>query len=201
MPSASTTESRPGPLRIVIGGDAAATATTFVEIDCHEGRDLYVSHTITGSTGGYVTLEHLMGTTGRQLGDAGGYWGWQRATSATRTTNVVTVTFPAAHLMTTQQYVVVAGFPDTTFNGVFKIASVPGGGTTLTYACTGSNGSTTGGSCYNVQVVAAHSGGTDIPAANTVTSYSCVFYDVSPFVMLTCNVADGTAQVYAQVLG
>lgn len=58
-------------------------------------------------------------------------------TNRARASNVVTLTFAAAHKFFVGQQITVAGLADSTFNGLFTVASVPTS-TTLTYANTGS---------------------------------------------------------------
>jgi hypothetical protein len=65
--------------------------------------------------------------------------------SASRTSNVVTLTFVAAHGVVADSVIQVAditGSSGTTMNGVYSVATVPTS-TTLTYASTGTNGSGT----------------------------------------------------------
>jgi DNA-binding beta-propeller fold protein YncE len=63
--------------------------------------------------------------------------------------NVVTITTTAAHGFSVGQTVVIAGVSDTTFNGTFTIASVPSA-STFTYAQTGSNATSGGGTASSV---------------------------------------------------
>src|SRR6266581_1558088 len=63
---------------------------------------------------------------------------------AARATNVVTVTTTMAHGLTAGQTVVIAGVADTSFNGTFTISTVPST-TTFTYAQTGTNATSGGG--------------------------------------------------------
>lgn len=63
-------------------------------------------------------------------------------TNRARASNVVTLTFAAAHKFFVGQQITVAGLADSTFNGLFTVTSVPSS-TTLTYANTGSTVTTT----------------------------------------------------------
>src|SRR5713226_7152874 len=63
---------------------------------------------------------------------------------AVRTANVVTITTTSPHGLGTGQSVTIAGVSDSSFNGTFTIASVPST-TTFTYAQTGSNATSGGG--------------------------------------------------------
>src|SRR5713226_4663491 len=63
---------------------------------------------------------------------------------AARATNVVTITTTMAHGLTAGQTVVIAGVTDSSFNGTFTISTVPST-TTFTYAQTGTNGTSGGG--------------------------------------------------------
>src|SRR2546427_11448632 len=107
---------------------------------------------------------------------------------AARSTNVVTITTTMAHGLTAGQTVVIAGVADSSFNGTFTIATVPST-TTFTYAQTGTNATSGGGTvsagtvkwfANNVEAVTAASGtisplgvytapSTTLPPANTVS--------------------------------
>src|SRR5712692_8114401 len=63
---------------------------------------------------------------------------------AVRAANVVTITTTSPHGLGTGQSVTIAGVSDSSFNGTFTIASVPST-TTFTYAQTGSNATSGGG--------------------------------------------------------
>ncbi len=63
---------------------------------------------------------------------------------AARATNVVTVTTTMAHGLTAGQTIVIAGVGDSSFNGTFTISTVPST-TTFTYAQTGTNATSGGG--------------------------------------------------------
>lgn len=107
---------------------------------------------------------------------------------AARATNVVTITTTMAHGLTAGQTVVIAGVGDSSFNGTFTISTVPST-TTFTYAQTGTNATSGGGTVSagtvkwfvnNVEGGNAASGtistlglytapSTTLPPANTVT--------------------------------
>ena len=63
---------------------------------------------------------------------------------AVRAANIVTITTTSPHGLGTGQSVTIAGVSDSSFNGTFTIASVPST-TTFTYAQTGSNATSGGG--------------------------------------------------------
>ncbi len=63
---------------------------------------------------------------------------------AARATNVVTITTTMAHGLSAGQTVVIAGVGDSSFNGTFTISTVPST-TTFTYAQTGTNATSGGG--------------------------------------------------------
>lgn len=65
-------------------------------------------------------------------------------TTASRTSNVVTITTAAAHGFPVGMSVLISGVTDTSFNGTFTIASVPSS-TTFTYAQTAADASSSGG--------------------------------------------------------
>lgn len=72
-------------------------------------------------------------------------------TGAVRTANVVTITTTAAHGLSVGSVVVIAGVTDTTFLGIFLVASVPTT-TTFTYALTAADASSGGGTVSNISV-------------------------------------------------
>src|SRR5713226_6606267 len=63
---------------------------------------------------------------------------------AARSTNVVTITTTMAHGLSAGQTVVIAGVGDSSFNGTFTVSTVPST-TTFTYAQTGTNATSGGG--------------------------------------------------------
>ncbi len=63
---------------------------------------------------------------------------------AARATNVVTITTTMAHGLSAGQTVVIAGVGDSSFNGTFTVSTVPST-TTFTYAQTGTNATSGGG--------------------------------------------------------
>ena len=68
---------------------------------------------------------------------------------AVRASNVVTITTAAAHGFQSSGSVVIAGVSDASFNGTFTISSVPST-TTFTYAQTGTNATSGGGTAASV---------------------------------------------------
>ncbi len=70
---------------------------------------------------------------------------------AVRATNVVTITTTAAHSFAVGNTVTVTGVTDTTFSGSFTIVSVPTA-TTFTYAQTGADATSGGGTVVNISV-------------------------------------------------
>lgn len=74
-------------------------------------------------------------------------------TGASRTSNVSTFTTTVAHGFTVDQKVTVAGVTDTTFNGTFRILTVPTT-TTFTVDNTGANGTSGSGTVVEVDLTA-----------------------------------------------
>lgn len=70
--------------------------------------------------------------------------GLRSISAIARASNVVTVTTSAPHDFSTGRTITIAGVTDTSFNGTFTIASVPSA-TTITYAQTASDATSSGG--------------------------------------------------------
>lgn len=71
--------------------------------------------------------------------------GYSDISAAVRASNVVTITTTLDHSFKVGQSVVIAGVTDTSFNGTFTIVSVPSDNT-FTYAQSGTNATSSGGS-------------------------------------------------------
>ena len=111
---------------------------------------------------------------------AGNIAGPENIISASRASNVVTVTTGSNHGYSTGQFVSINGAANTTFNGVFRLLSASGN--TFTYSQIGANASFTSGTppatAVLVQEVTIAETDTAPPGYNTVKStfvaYTCV---------------------------
>ncbi len=122
------------------------------------------------------------------------------STGAARSNNVVTITTTAAHNFVVGQVVTISGVTDTSFNGTFFIQTVPSS-TTFTYAQTGSNATSGGGTVSStaVQVKAAAVADTTKSDTATVSVESGISISVSP---KTATVGTSeTFQFFATVTG
>jgi len=188
----------------IVHAFSGITATDSVEVNCLHATLLWVMHHISGATGGYVSIKHRSKSSAQAANEATyGNGDAVAITSLTRATNVVTVVTAAAHGMVTGNKVVVRGPKGSqTFDGEFAIASVADT-THLTYAQTASDEVALGGYCSEiVEVSPPTTGGrnNNIKTSNTATSYTSIFADPSPYVMLTCNVGAGTHHVSVQAM-
>lgn len=103
--------------------------------------------------------------------------------SISRTSNVVTLVTDSAHNYTVGMATVVAGVTDSSFNGAFFVASVPNS-TTITYAQTAGDASSSGGTATNATSTeartaaggdAADSRGIRSPNLTTTTTWVSVY--------------------------
>lgn len=90
------------------------------------------------------------------------------STSLSRTSNIVTVTVTAAHRFAVGNVITISGVTDTSFNGTFTVASVTGN-TTFTYAQTGPNATSSGGTAAQTAPISSISC-TDTFTVNITTS-------------------------------
>jgi len=86
-----------------------------------------------------------------------GVVGFSVITSISRTSNVVTVTTSLYHTFKVGQSVVIADVTNTSFNGTFTITSVPSV-TTFTYAQSGTNATSSGGTVTHLGTPVANQG-------------------------------------------
>ena len=128
---------------------------------------LYVLNTLYFSNGGATNEDQkkLIGTTVSKWGidapsaaptvstaDAAAAFTIDAApTGASRTSNISTFTTTAAHGFTVDQKVTVAGVTDTTFNGTYRILTVPTT-TTFTVSNSGTNGTSGGGTVVETSI-------------------------------------------------
>lgn len=132
------------------------------------------------------------------------------ANGAARSANVVTITTTAAHGLITGQVVLIQGVtPDTSFNGVFTVASVPSA-TTFTYTQTASSATSGGGTVTFTPPLATVAVGanTRAIAINPETekalladpaSPALVFFSVLDQATTSLTLSDGTGPVAAAV--
>ena len=179
-----------------------ASATTTVEFEVVDGRNLLVLHeVIQAATGGYVAL-YLRPYSAAQTLTHGED---SAITTLTRTTNVVTAV-TAAHNIAVGNYVTISGSTPagaTTFDGTFLVATVADS-THFTYAQTADNDSATGGTAYNIVTMAhggsGNNGGWNIPSAAQSASYACCYFDTRGYCLLKLNVTNGSHQVWVRAI-
>src|SRR5579863_10057261 len=93
-------------------------------------------------------------------------------TAISRTSNVVTATTASAHGQAVGTAIWIQGVTDTSYNGIYTIASVPTT-TSLTYVQNAANGSSTGGTASTVKQVIVTSLDS---STGGVQNISCLFW-------------------------
>jgi len=113
---------------------------------------------------------------------------------AVRSANVVTITTTSAHGLSVNQPVVIAGVTDSSFdsnpNSTFVVATVPSA-TTFTYAQTGPDASSGGGTVSTMVTIASSNGA--VRSANVVTISTSSAHGLSPGQTVTVSGVSDTS--------